>query len=186
MKMTRNLLDRTVPTMLIGALVVDLVLIGAVLMAKGELRSARAEYGRAGRESPGTPTAGFGLGGTPVELAGQKAGFAVWYASSRCPYCQKDDEWRRLAVALQQRGLRVLVLLPSVADSFAADEPLLGDAQQVAYMNAEWLRRYPLSVTPTLLIFDREQRLIWHKYGMLKPADTRAALSAVDLAVRGE
>jgi hypothetical protein len=184
--MIRKLLERTVPIVLTCALAVDVVLTGAVVFAKGELRSARATYGRGGADGAGTLMTGFGLGGAALDLAGQDAGLAVWYGSSRCPYCRKDEEWRRLAPALQQRGVRVLILLPSIADAFSEEEPLLRSAQQVAYINAEWLRRYPLSVTPTLLIFDTDQRLIWHRYGMLRPADVKTVLGIVDRSIRGQ
>jgi hypothetical protein len=148
------------------------------------LRSARAEYGRADGNSAVSPPAGFTLGGTSVDLAEHKAGYAVWYASSKCPFCQKDQEFRGLAAALEHRGVSVVVLLPSAADSFPGGELLPEKAPQLVYINAEWLRRYPLSVTPTLLIFDSEHRLIWRRYGMMRPADAKAALSTVDVAIR--
>jgi hypothetical protein len=54
----------------------------------------------------------------------------------------------------------------------------------VAFINREWLDQYPLNLTPTLLIFDSSQRLVWHRSGMLSPADTASALRAVARAMR--
>ena len=180
--MIRKLLERIVPIVLICTLAGDLMLISAILIGKYRLRSARAEYGRAGGAAA-PQIAAFDNGGAALDLAGQNAGLAVWYGSSRCAYCRKDEEWRRLAVALQERGVNVVVLLPSVADSFSNDELLLRNARQVRYLNGEWLRRYPLSVTPTLLLFDSNRRLIWHRYGMLGPKDVKTALSVIDEAI---
>lgn len=179
-----KLLQRIVPVILIWIVVLDLVLIGAVLVSKRELGSAMAEYGRATGNAARPTPAGFLLDGRPLEFITHKAGYAIWYAAKQCPYCQKDEEFRRLAVSLDQRGLRVLVVLPDAGDAFATDS-LPANATQVAYMNPEWLRRYPLSVTPTLLLFDGGHRLVWRRYGMLRPVDTAEALRAVDLAIRG-
>jgi hypothetical protein len=183
MTMLRRLLERTVPILLIGAVIVDLALIGAILVAKRELVAVRATYGRGDGSDPVPIPAGFTLDGTPLEINNVR--YAVWFASSKCPYCQRDEEWRRLAGILAQRGVRVIVLLPSASDAFADDGAAPENAQQVVYMNGDWIRRYPLSGTPTLLIFDRQHQLLWHRYGMLRPADAEAVLTALDSA-RGE
>jgi hypothetical protein len=159
---------------------VNCIFVGAIVAARAELNSIRESYGHTAGSSAPAPFIGYREDGTPVGVGASEAGVAIWYASKRCPYCKRDLEWDKLAAALQERGVRTIILLPACGVGFEPSETRPPGAEQVAFVDGDWLRTYPLSVTPTLLIFDRDHRLIWHRWGMLTEQDTRKALAAVD------
>jgi hypothetical protein len=109
----------------------------------------------------------------------------VWYASKNCPYCKRDQEWPVLAADLQSKGLQIVVLSPIYAHRFALEETRLSNVLEVPFVGGEWLAQFPLSVTPTLLVFDGEQRLVWYKRGMLSKRDSMDALSIADAIAGG-
>ena len=161
------------------------LLIAAIFGARLELGRARSQYGLPAKGQANAPFLGFDIDGAQVELSTDHRGTAVWYASRNCPYCRRDEQWTSLARALQDRGVRVIILLPGRADRFTpADSGRPKGALQVAFMNREWLDQFPLSVTPTLLIFDDGHRLVWHRRGMLSAADAASALRAAARAMR--
>jgi hypothetical protein len=160
-----------------GALIANAIFIARILVARNDLNSMRAEY-RAGN-SQAVPFTAYDANGTRVDIGNIDAGLAVWYASSRCVYCQNDEEWRRLAQRLHEKGVRVVTVLPGPVDVFPDAGVTTGFAQ-VAYVDPTWLARYPLSVTPTLLLFDRNHNLVWHKWGMLGADDPPSALSVLE------
>lgn len=180
--MIRRVLERSVPFVLVLLIVVDVTMLAGVVVERRDLRLVNAHYEREGGIGSGLQLAGFGRGGTPLDLGGGTGGFAVRYASSGCPFSRIDEQWNVLAPKLQERGLQVVVLLPNAQDEFSKDALVPKEAQQEAYVSIEWIKRYRLTLTPTLLIFDAHRRLIWHREGSLRPADTRAAIRAIDTA----
>lgn len=178
--MKRVFVERLLSLIVLSFIIVNLALIVAILFGRVELRSVKAQYGRRtdGQQPPQLD--GFARDGSPVELAHANSGYAVWYGSHNCPFCRREEEWGRLSLKLQQKGLRVLVLLPGAGDEFPGDRLKPKDALQIAYASADWLKQYPLFVTPTLLIFDANKQLIWHHRGMLDADKAADALRAVD------
>ncbi len=182
--MKRVSVERLLSLIVLSLVIMNLALIVAILFERAELRSVKTQYGRSPDGKPTPQLDGFARDGRPVELADANSGFAVWYGSHNCPFCRRDEEWGRLSLKLQQQGLRVLVLLPGAGDEFPADRLKPKEAPQIAYASADWLKRYPLFVTPTLLIFDANRQLIWHHRGMLNAEQASDALRAVDAANR--
>jgi hypothetical protein len=151
----------------------NVALIVAILVGHREIRLARASYG-----APEVPARfiGVDIEGRPVTVAVSAPGTVVWFGTDQCPYCKADGEIPRLLAALQKKGWQTIVLLPSYDRRF--EPAVLGfpDVQMVPFVGGEWLRQFPLVVTPTLLIFDREQRLAWYRRGTLTSSDTAQAL----------
>lgn len=174
--------------MLVVLGVVNVALIVAILAGQREIRLAQASYGASG---PGHPAkfAGFDADGRSVNVSvGAAGGTVVWFGTDQCPYCKADREMPRLVAALQKKGWQTIVLLPSYDRRFVPGELGLSNVQMVSFVGGEWLKQFPLVVTPTLLMFDREQRLVWYNRGKLTLSDTMHALrvagiSSFDLAM---
>ena len=176
-----RLIELAVRVALVLLIGVHLVLVTFVIVEKRALSSARAHY-------DGEPVAAalfsraFQLGGLPAELMPSGSGVAVRYASSQCGFSARDEEWKGLASLLKERGIPVVVLLPRAEFAFPQDALVPAEATQVAYLSADWIKRYPLALTPTLLIFDADRRVVWHREGTLGPGDTKSAIRAIDAA----
>jgi hypothetical protein len=164
--------------------VIDCGLVSAIVTARVQLHFVRERYGQAGTADSATPFVGYREDGAAVRYDGAQPALAIWYASKTCPYCTRDLEWDKLASQLQQRGVKIVILLPGSGLGFSPLETRPLGAEQAAFADGTWLGRYPLSVTPTLLIFNRDQRLIWYKLGMLTSDDSKGALAALDKAIR--
>jgi hypothetical protein len=159
-------------------------LIASILRARVEIRSIRAAYG-APVDGRAARFVGVDVNGGFVDLSASKSGIAVWYASKNCPYCKRDQEWPTLAADLQAKGVRIVVLSPRYAHRFPPGEIGLSNVLEVPFVAGEWLAQFPLSVTPTLLVFDGEQRLVFYKLGMLNKRDSIEVLRIADGFVRG-
>lgn len=108
------------------------------------------------------------------------SGWVIRYASSECPYSRRDEElWNPLSAEFKKKGFRVLIVLPTFKDRYAKDAPEIDGDLQLAYVDPEWVGRYRLSVTPTLLVFDSVGRLTWFHQGMLSSVDVGEALGSV-------
>lgn len=158
---------------------VDCALIAAIITARIQLVSIQEGYGKDAESTEPTVFRGYREDGAPINYAQSQVGFAIWYASRTCPYCKRDYQWDKLASQLQIDGVPIAILLPAAGFGFSYLETRPLGADQVAFVDAAWLKRYPLSVTPTLLIFDRKGQLIWYKWGVLTEEDRRNALAAV-------
>ena len=76
-------------------------------------------------------------------------------------------------------GYRVIVVVPTARDEYPNNTETPIGAQQESYINMEWIKQFRLTMTPTLLIFDPHQGLIWSHQGMLEPSDQTAAIRAI-------
>jgi hypothetical protein len=181
---TSLLLERGVTLVLALMTLVAGALAAASLIERRQLQAAAAHVARETvHEAPASPL-GFDRSGARVDIPPRVTGLAIRYASSRCPYCRGDKEWHDLAARLRKRGLFVILLLPAARDEFKREAVVPDGAPQEAYVSIGWIKRYRLTATPTLLLFDEGRRLIWHREGQLRIADTHAALQAVDTAAR--
>jgi hypothetical protein len=110
----------------------------------------------------------------PVAAAGR--GVAIRFASKNCKYCQQDTPlWNKMATALQQKGYQSIVLVPSAKDEYHRSDLVPAGAQQMAYVDIEWLSHLRLHATPLLLIFDSRGNLMWSHEGVLALSDLASA-----------
>jgi hypothetical protein len=114
----------------------------------------------------------------------RQVGLAVRYASSECGFCRADKQWNRLAAELQRMRYQIIVVLPSAEDEYSDDAVTPRGTPQEAYVSIEWISRFFLTATPTVLIFRPDHRLIWSKEGMLGPTDPMSAVRAIEVASR--
>src|SRR5690348_13550984 len=122
---------------------------------------------------------GFSPTGTDPSLISPIHGWAVRYASRTCPYCSRDTQWKELAPLLEAHGYPIVVLLPQVGDAISDKDMVPSDASQIALVDMNWIKRFRLSVTPSLLIFSRDGRLIWSRQGMLLPDDPESVMREI-------
>ena len=134
-----------------------------------------------GKQGISSPPDGFTSEGMRVEITPKtQLGWAVRYASPGCEYCREDEHlWSQLSSKLQQLHYQVIVIVPNARDEFPNDSETPKGALQEAFVNMEWIRQFRLSSTPTLLIVDRNQGLIWSRQGTLNPADPSSAVRAI-------
>ena len=180
--MIRRVLERGVRIALVLLIGVHVVLLTWVAIEKRALAAARTHF-----DSEDTPMSyqqpiGFAQGGAPLDFANSGSGFAVRFASDKCPFSRGDEQWKALAPMLQVRGIPITALLPSAEQAFPTFSMVPFGAPQAAYISIDWMKRYRLSLTPTLLIFDADRRLVWHREGALTPVDVKAAVRAIDSA----
>jgi hypothetical protein len=110
----------------------------------------------------------------PVAAAGR--GVAIRVASKNCKYCQQDTPlWNKMAATLQQKGYHCIVLVPSAKDEYRHSDLVPAAAQQIDYVDIEWLSHLRLHVTPMLLIFDSRGNLMWSHEGVLALSDLASA-----------
>ena len=145
-------------------------------------RDVTPYYRAAGEQGMVQPPEGFTSSGDKVELAGQRQlGWAVRYAAKNCQYCRKDDSlWIPLGRQLMQLGYQVIVIAPSTQDEYPDNTQPPPGALQESLVNMDWAKQFRLTVTPTLLIFDRTQGLIWAHTGMLQPADPQSVIKEIE------
>jgi hypothetical protein len=178
--MTRRILGHGVSIALGIAIILDLGLLIDFALEARRLHVAVSHYDSLGGAYAALPPTWFRTDGRAIGLVAGRTALAVRYTGSNCPASLTDGEWQPLARALQERGVQISVLLPRTDLGFSESDLVPRGASQVAYVAAEWIKRYPVTLTPTLLIFDRDSRLIWHKEGALTRADARAAIRAVE------
>jgi hypothetical protein len=107
------------------------------------------------------------------------SGWVVRYASKRCVYCLQDSEWERLALQLERLNYRTIVLLPKEADQFDEGEIIHQTVRQMAFVNMDWIKQFRFTMTPTVVVFDNNGRVLWHRTGMLQEADYKLAEKAI-------
>jgi hypothetical protein len=108
-----------------------------------------------------------------------QAGWAVRYAAKGCLYCRNDKQWGVLSNELQRRGYQVIVVTSSAREAYPEGDLVPRGAAQEAFVRMEWIKRFRLVGTPTLLIFGPDQRLIWSHQGMLSADDQQSAVRAI-------
>jgi len=169
--MIERLLAQTVRlavTILIG---VHLLLLARVAIERHQLSVARAHFDTAA----GIPFQSVAVGGGRVPPGTSTSGFALRFASEKCPYSRSDLLWKSLVGALRARNIPIVILLPSADQAFAPFSIIPVDAPQVAFVSPEWASRYPLTLTPTTIIFDSDHRVVWHREGVLTMSDVKSA-----------
>jgi hypothetical protein len=124
---------------------------------------------------------GFTSSGAKVQRDGPaKSRWVVRYTSRACHYCRADEAlWNPLLKKLRSAGYDVYVVLPNSKVEFSAGDEAIAGANQVAFVDAGWVRRLRLSKTPTLMVFDAERGLIWMHEGTLGQNDPSAVWKAV-------
>ena len=180
--MIRRLVATGLSVALIALVVIDIALLASVILSRRDLRVARGHYA-GGLAVSRLQLVGFDRGGRRLDITGGAAGLAVRYASKNCPFSIRDVGWEALGPTLLTRGLQIAVLTPLAELGFSKTALVPTGALQAAFINADWVNQYRLTLTPTLLVFDAEGNLIWHREGTLTQADVRAAIRAVDRAL---
>jgi len=113
------------------------------------------------------------------------SGWVVRYASSGCIYCRLDFDWERLIPLLERLNYRVILLLPEEERAFEEEQLMPETAQQAAFVKMDWVKQFRFTVTPTLVIFDNNGRVIWHHEGMLNDEDYESAEKAISRNIKG-
>jgi len=88
-------------------------------------------------------------------------------------------QWHPLSTTLQQLGYQVIILVPAAKDEYPKGAETPVGAPQESYVNLEWIRKFRLTKTPTLLIFNPRQELIWAHQGVLSSNDSISAIKTV-------
>jgi hypothetical protein len=174
-----RIVERNVAILLAGMIILDFALFIRVSSAERRLRSvATVVRPSAGLETIPPPN-GFRRDGTRIDLSVGRKGWAIRYAGEGCSFCVKDIQWDVLAQKLQDMGIELIVLLPSPQNELPKTHLVPEGIQQEAYVDMEWIKHFSLTITPTLLLFDNHQRLIWQRQGMLDSSDVSSAVKAV-------
>jgi hypothetical protein len=130
---------------------------------------------------------GFAPGKTKVswdESLPTPSGWVVRYASSGCIYCVQDSEWDRLVSQLGHLNYRTILLLPRERDQFDEDQIISQTMQQMAFVKMDWIKQFRFTGTPTVVIFDNNGHVLWHRIGMLNEADYESAEKVITRNVR--
>jgi hypothetical protein len=178
--MITRIVEQTLRIALLLLIAVHVLLLTTVAIEKAALAKARHHYDGHVSAVPDPHPAGFTAAGAAVDFANTGSGFALRFASHRCPFSRGDAQWKVLSDALQARGIPMSVLVPGVEHAFPPSSLVPSGVQQIAYIDADWIKNYRLYVTPTLLILDSDRRVIWHREGSLSRADVTSALRAID------
>lgn len=102
--------------------------------------------------------------------------WAVRYISNACTYCRDDlPRWDKLKTQLLASGYRIYVISPSISAAYQAGDPELVGVSQEQYVSIEWLKRYQLTVTPTIMLFNDQKELAWSHIGTLRDIDLKTA-----------
>jgi hypothetical protein len=181
--MIRRLIKNVLVLSLAAGLLAGAILAIGIIRYRVELRSIESKYGQP--ESPRAPASfvGYAEDGSRIALSSADRGLAVRYASRDCPFCKQDQEWAPLASYLQGRGIRVVVLASNSSQKYDAARLQPAGVPQAIFVGAEWLKQFPVAVTPTFLLFDLGEQLIWHKRGMLTAGDAAAVRQLVETQV---
>jgi len=115
----------------------------------------------------------------------EPSGWVVRYTSSGCIYCKMDFEWERLASQLEILNYRTILLLPKEAVKLDEEQIIPENALQMAYFKMDWIKQFHFTGTPTVVIFDNNGRLLWHRSGMLNEADYESAKRAIIKNAKG-
>lgn len=130
------------------------------------------------------PPVGFSAKGERVlTVPRRQKGWAVRFYAKECHFCQQDERrWGQVASELRRLGYRIILVAPNSRELDPDDSQASIGAQQEAYVSMEWISRLRLAVTPTLLIFGPDQRLIWANQGTLSWADRQSIVRTIEAA----
>jgi hypothetical protein len=130
------------------------------------------------------PPVGFSARGESVlAIPWKQKGWAVRYSAKDCHFCQQDEkQWSQVASELRRLGYRIIQVSPNSKEMGQEESQASIGVQQEAYVSMEWIRRLRLTVTPTLLIFAPDQRLIWANQGTLNWADRKSVVRTIETA----
>jgi hypothetical protein len=179
-------IERCVLALLAIAIATDgtLIIRARAASRAAELATADSLRRPGSEDGPAPAPYGYTTAGEALDIIhpdGQ-TGWAIRYAAKGCEYCRSDFRWGPLASQLENLNYQVVVLLPSAKDAFSEDTLVPQGALQEAYPSMDWIKRFRLTVTPTLLIFGPDRQLIWHRQGMLSPTDSQSVLRAIEAA----
>jgi hypothetical protein len=76
----------------------------------------------------------------------------------------------------------VTVLLPNAAHAFPPFAVVPLGAPQAAYVDVDWIKEYRLTLTPTVLVFDADRHVVWHREGVLRRDDATSLLRVLKTA----
>jgi len=108
------------------------------------------------------------------------SGWVVRYVSNGCIYCKMDFEWEKLLNLLDRYNYRTIFLLPREVDQFDENQIPSKSIQQIAFVKIDWIKQFRFTSTPTVIIFDNNGSVIWHRNGMLNGADYESAKKAIN------
>lgn len=175
----RQLIERSVLTTLAILVLADCSMLFYLKQASKRLAIDTNNVYNAADSSFPMPQA-FAANGTPLRLT-KGRGWVVRFASSRCSYCKVDEaRWTKLSKDLKERGYQTLVITPTVGDLYSSDHLTPADALQGPFVQIDWIRKFKLIGTPTLLIFGSDGKLIWSHAGTLGSFDEDSAKQALD------
>jgi len=176
----RRVVERNVAILLLGMIVLDVVLLVRVSAANRRVQSIDTVLRSAAKNEVIPKPEGFARDGTRLNISDSGKGWAIRYAEVGCKYCASDAQWKLLASKLQEAGFEIIVLLPSPKGEYPQDGLVPKGIQQAAFMNVEWIKHFRLSVTPTILLFDNRQRLLWQRQGVLDSQDVASAVRVIN------
>ena len=168
-----------------------LVVLGLVTLTDGALwlgvhhliyaESRDTQLYRMPAYQPDIPPDGISVDGKRIRLAPSSTPlWAIRYAAQGCEYCREDEPvWNDLATALRAHGFVVITVVPSARDGRPDDNAVLSSDREEVYVNIGWIKRYRLSMTPTVLIFKRDRGLVWQHQGTLARADVDSAIHTI-------
>jgi hypothetical protein len=171
-------IDKSVIFVLVVAIAIDGFAILRLRVVTAQALASMYSY----NERPGaiSPPNGFTAKLARVDPPeGRDVGWAVRYISKDCSYCSSDAQWNRLAPELQQLGYQIMIVLPNARDAYSDNAVVPLGIPQEAYIDMDWIGRIRLSMTPTLLIFSPDHRLIWYRKGILSQSDPEAAIKTI-------
>ena len=181
--MIETIIKRSIGVVLAMAILTDVALMARIGVTHRQIQAAVASFER-NAAAPPPPLTAWTVSGERVVRTRGAGVIAVRYASSTCAFSTNDPVWEKLSARLKGSGVQVVVLLPGAKHEFTAEKLVPKSAPQALFVSADWARRYALTVTPTVLIFDVADRLVWHRRGVLNAADADDALEAVAAARR--
>jgi len=129
------------------------------------------------------PPDGFNSSSIKVDITRKSnKGWVVRYAAKNCEFCRADEpRWNQMSADLQRLGYSVIFIVPQASEAYPDNSLALMGTREEVYVNLEWVKRFRLSMTPTLLIFAPDQKLLWFHQGALGPADPASAFRTIEL-----
>ena len=109
----------------------------------------------------------------------EPSGWVVRYVSRECIYCKLDYEWERLVPQLERLNYRTILLLTKEADQLNQDQVVPKSAQQIAFIKMDWIKQFRFNGTPTVVIFDKNGRVLWHHTGIMNIANYKSAENVI-------
>jgi hypothetical protein len=123
---------------------------------------------------------GLTVDGAPLPSDGPPGPLVVRYAAKGCPYSHSDEVWTSFAEEMRSRGAKVAVLLSAAKQAFDGETLVPSGIPQAAFVSLEWMSRFRLSSTPTVLLFDAGGALVWAEEGTLRSDSIERAVRALE------